>query len=379
MNPSDFKENFPGRLVKCPEGAWAFVPNPLPPDIKPSWGLYEPLSAADRAIAELAGAASHLPNPHLLIAPFMRREAVLSSRIEGTEASFEDVVAFEAAGSVPPSGAEDVREVINYVRALELGLELRKKLPICKRLICDVHRELMSGVRGGMKTPGEFRRVQNKIGGSDFQTSRFLPPPIPEMHEALDALETYINEDKALPPLVRLALIHYQFEAIHPFMDGNGRTGRLLITLSLCNDEILPLPLLYLSAFFEREKQTYTDHLLRVSQGGAWEEWVVFFLRGVAEQAKDGLTRSRRLLDLREKYRRRLQDEKASVNSIALVDHLVSSPSATVADVAKKLQLSAPGAQLVIDRLQAAGILSLHTKTRPRLYVAREILDIFTE
>lgn len=378
MDPRDFTPQAPGRLVKSPEGAWAFSPAPLPPDLSPSWPLMEVVSAADRAVAQLAGVAGKLPNPHLLIAPFMRREAVLSSRIEGTQSSFEELLAFEAAGSVPPAGSADVQEVANYVRALEYGLERLKTLPLSLRFIREVHAVLMAGVRGQTRQPGEFRKQQNWIGGGDVQLARFVPPPTPEMTAALDSFERFLHDtSRPLPPLVRLALVHYQFETIHPFLDGNGRLGRLLITLSLCSEQLLPSPLLYLSAFFEREKQTYSDLLLAVSQKGNWEEWIRFFLRGVAEQAKDGVQRSNSVLDLWESLRKRLQAARASGKALALLDELMAFPSVTTTSAATKLHVTFPGAQKVIDRLQAEGVLTEIAATRPRVYIAHDVMQLF--
>jgi Fic family protein len=336
------------------------------------------LSEADHGLSELAGIAGNLPNPHLLISPFMRREAVLSSRIEGTQSSFEDLIAFEVAGNVPPAGSADVQEIVNYVRALERGLALLETLPVSLRLIKEVHAELMKGVRGESKSPGDFRRQQNWIGGANPHDARYVPPPVPEMTEALNALERYLHDDPLkLPPLVRLAIAHYQFETIHPFLDGNGRVGRLLITLTLCSEKLLPAPLLYLSAFLEREKQTYADLLLGVSQEGAWEDWIRFFLRGVAEQSRDGVQRSKRVLDLREALRKQLQAERVSSNVLSLVDRLVYSPTTTAGSAAKQLDVSVPGAQLIIDRLVEAGVLTLMPDTRPRSYVAKSVVEIF--
>ena len=310
----------------------------------------------------------------------MRREAVLSSRIEGTQSSYGDLIAFEAAGNVPSAGSADVSEVVNYVHALEHGLRRLDDLPISLRLIQEVHAVLMKGVRGETKTPGEFRRQQNWIGGADPSTARFVPPPVPEMLAALDAMEKYLHADPLnLPPLLRLALVHYQFEAIHPFLDGNGRVGRLLITLTLCAEKILPAPLLYLSAFFEREKATYADLMLRVSQEGEWDGWIRFFLRGVTEQSNDGVQRSKRVLELRESYRKILQAERASGNVLSLLDRLVYAPTTTARGASAQLGVSFQGAQLIIDKLVGAGILVEMPGTRPRTYVAKEVVRIFGE
>ena len=252
------------------------MPHPLPPELPFDAGLVNTLSDADRALGELAGLGRTLPNPQLLIAPFIRREAVLSSRIEGTQTDLTDLYAYEAgqlplfAGlkMVPPES--DVKEVTNYVRAMEYGLERLQTLPVSLRLIRELHGILMEGVRGDRATPGEFRRSQNWIGrpGCTLNEAEFVPPPVPEMHEALDAFEKYLHAGNTYPPLVRLAFIHYQFETIHPFLDGNGRIGRLLVTLLLVTWNLLPLPLLYLSAFFEQHRQAYYDLLRVVSEKG---------------------------------------------------------------------------------------------------------------
>ncbi len=235
MKPVDFKRNGAGKLVKAPQGYWAFVPHPPPPPLKLTWNLVRENSEADRALSELAGVARTLPNPHLLIHPFIRREAVLSSRIEGTQASLSDLLFFEVSGQRDVYSA-DVIEVSNYVKAMEYGVERLEKLPVSLRLIREIHKQLMEGVRGEQMTPGEFRRKQNWIGppGCTLVEATFVPPPEAEMKEALDQFEKYLHASAQWPPLIRLALIHYQFEAIHPFLDGNGRVGRLLLTFLLC-------------------------------------------------------------------------------------------------------------------------------------------------
>lgn len=238
-------------------------------------------------MGELSGMGRRLPNPHLLIGPFLHREAILSSRIEGTHATAKELVLFEA---MPQSlSTPDVKEVANYVQAMKYGLARLKELPVCLRLIKELHEILLKGVRGDQHRPGEFRDEQNLIGeqGQSPAQARFVPPPHKDMIEALYALEKYMATPTDIPVLIQLALIHYQFETIHPFMDGNGRIGRLLTTLLLCERGCLPDPLLYLSAYFERNRDAYMDALLLVSQRGSWEDWIIFFLRGVLEQAKD--------------------------------------------------------------------------------------------
>jgi Fic family protein len=308
----------------------------LPPALEIDWELANTLSEADRSLSELSGVARTLPNPHVLIAPFVRREAVLSSRIEGTQAGFSDLIFFEAAPSAKPP-IEDVKEVANYVSALEHGLARLKDLPVSLRLIREMHERLMHGVRGASMTPGEFRRSQNSIGppGCTLADAAFVPPPVAEMTQALSDFEKYLHEPPVLPPLVRLALIHYQFEAIHPFVDGNGRIGRLLITLLLCVEGLLPQPLLYLSAFFERHRQEYYRLLMAVSQSGSWTPWIAYFLRGIADQSSDAVKRANLLLSLRQRYREKMQSARSSALLLQMVDDLFSTPALDVSSASK--------------------------------------------
>lgn len=329
-------------------------------------------------MSELAGVARTLPNPHLLIGPFIRREAVLSSRIEGTQASLSDLLFFEASGSVDPK-APDVREVSTYVKAMEYGLARLKKFPVSLRLFRELHEQLMAGVRGDHLTPGEFRRSQNWIGppGCTLMDATYVPPPTDEMHDALGHLEQYLHAPSSLPLLIRLAGIHYQFEAIHPFLDGNGRIGRLLITLLLCSEEALSEPLLYLSAYFERRREDYYRFLLGVSQAGRWDEWISFFLQGVAEQSKDAISRSGQLLDLWQTYRAMLQSARSSALQLQLVDELFSYPAITIAQAAKRLKVTQRSAQLNVEKLVRKGILREGTgRKRNRVFVAPEIIKI---
>lgn len=287
MHPDSFKSNAPGKLIQLTEGretCWAFVPDKLPTIVALDAELMLALSHADRALGELAGLGRTMSNPQLLIGPFIRREAVSSSRIEGTKADLKDLYVYEAGQLSFLEGKHklaesDVKEVQNYVQAMEYGLERIKTLPMSLRLLRELHERVMKGARGEHATPGEFRRIQNYIagrGGSTLQNAVYVPPPVPEMQQALDAFEKYLHGEDAHPPLVRLACIHYQFEAIHPFLDGNGRIGRLLISLLLVHWNLLPLPLLYLSTYFENHKQNYYDLLLGVSARGAWNEWLLF-------------------------------------------------------------------------------------------------------
>lgn len=378
MRAEDFTSEQGRSLVRTPQGFLAFAPPPLPPPLVLDWQLVDDLSVAHQALGELAGAARNLPNPRLLMGPFVRREAVLSSRIEGTQASLSDLLFFEAASGTE-SDAPDVREVANYVAALEHGLDRLHELPVSLRLLREVHAKLMEGVRGGDRTPGEFRRDQVWIGppGAPPAEATFVPPPVPEMTAALAGLEAYLHEPSGLPLLVRLALVHYQFEAIHPFRDGNGRVGRLLISILLVAEGAMPWPLLYLSAFFERNRADYYQLLLRVSQAGAWTEWLQFFLRGVAGQSRDASARSAALLDLRRAWHRRLQTARSSALLLRLVDDLFSSPALTIPGAARRLGVTQRSAGLNVGKLVRAGILSEATgRRRNRIFLATDIARI---
>lgn len=376
MNPVEFQSSPSGKVIRTLEGYWAFVPHPLPPPI-----AYDPetvglLSEADRGLGNLAGIGQLLPNPHLLISPYIRREAVLSSRIEGTQASLSDLLYFEAAEEEPPR-APDVREVQNYVRAMEYGLQRLNKLPLSLRLVREIHARLMHGVRGEEKRPGEFREIQNWIGppGCSLAEATFVPPPVPEMMQALGAWEKFLHEARDIPPLIQCALMHYQFEVIHPFVDGNGRVGRLLITFFLCERGHLPQPFLYLSAFFERYRDEYYARLLEVSRTGDWIGWIRFFLRGLAAQAADALTNAQRILALQQRYRTELHKRKAGPTTLAVVDELFRNPYVTTTRLAERLGVSFPTVQTAIDRLVHAKILREVTgRQRNRIYCAEELL-----
>ena len=387
MNIKRFQTSPSGRLLKIGAGEaayWAFVPNPLPPELPFDAELVRVLSDADRALGELAGLGRNLPNPQLLIRPFVRREAVLSSRIEGTQADMADLYAYEA-GQLPLPGVKpappesDVREVFNYVRAMEYGLARLSTLPVSLRLMRELHERLMDAVRGEEATPGEFRRSQNWIGrpGCNLNEAEYVPPPVPEMLAALDDLEKYLHSGNAFPPLMRLAFIHYQFEAIHPFLDGNGRIGRLLISLLLVNWNLLPLPLLYLSAYFERHRQEYYDLLLAVSERGTWREWVMFFLRGVAEQAVDANSRAKRLQDLQIEWRAHLQKARVTGLVLGIVDSLFESPVISANDVVAHFKVSHQAAMQALRRLEKMNLLQETTgRQRNRAYLAVDIMHI---
>ncbi len=382
MNPNEFTKDKPGRLMRAPQGYWAFVPDPLPPPLSIDWDLANLLSEADRALSELGGLARNLPNPHLLIGPFVRREAVLSSRIEGTQASLSDLFFFEAAHSEkmapPKKPPPDVQEVSNYVKALEYALKRSRDLPLSLRLIRELHEILLSGVRGGNQTPGEFRCSQNWIGppGCTLMEATFVPPPPQEMMEALGELEKYLHGVSRLPPLVRIALAHYQFEAIHPFLDGNGRIGRLLISLLLCHEGLLAQPLLYLSAFFEKRRMEYYQRLLAVSTAGKWRAWIEFFLDGVVDQSRDAMDRTDQLLGLWQVYRTKLQEARSSALLLQLVDRLFESPVLSVPAAARFLKVTHRSAAKLMEKLVGSSIVTEMTgRERYRLYAAKEIIS----
>ena len=378
MNPADFTELAPGALVKSAQGHTCFVPAPLPPQLSLGMSTIHTLARAERALGKLAGAGEMLPNPHLLIGPFVRREAVLSSRIEGTIANEEDLVLFPVDPEVE-ARRPDTLEVRNYVTALEYGLERLGELPVSLKLLRELHSRLLRGVRGENKSPGEFRDRQNFIGtpGMPLKDARFVPPPVPEMHEALEAFEKFLRAPSERPFLVDLALLHYQFEAIHPFRDGNGRVGRLLIPLLLCERNILTKPLLYLSAYLEQHRSRYMDLMLSVSQKGKWEAWIEFFLHGVAEQATDGVERATKLMALWQDYRKRLQTARMSILAQNLVDELFKQPAMSVGLAQKVLRVSFASAQNNVMRLVNLGILKeLTGRKRDRIFIAPEILRL---
>jgi Fic family protein len=355
------------------------VPAPLPPPIEWTPELAGAESEASLLLGRLSGKGDGLLNPHLLIRPFVRREAVLSSRIEGTQATLGELLADEAGAAVERA-PDDLREVRNYVVALEDGVASLPKLPLSLRLVRDLHRTLMKDVRGNSANPGEFRRTQNWIGppGATVANARFVPPPPNEVPACLDAWEKFLHA-RELPPLAQAALLHYQFEAIHPFIDGNGRVGRLLIALFFIEREILPSPLLYLSAFFEASRRDYYDLLTAVSTHGEWKPWILYFLRGITHQARDALSRLEKIHALRETWRKRLAFRQTT-KVMKLLDRITGNPFVTVKGAAQDLGVAFTTAQRTIDVLAERRILVLtNDARRGRVYVARKLLDIFDE
>lgn len=382
MDLNGFKSTRAGKVIKTDRDYSAFIPHPLPPEIKYSTELINLLAEANRHLGNLNGVGALLPNPNLLIVPYMRREAVLSSKIEGTQTSLSDLFYFEAARREEQkveAQKTDVLEVVNYVKAMDYGLKRLKELPICLRLMREIHAILMKDVRGQHLTPGEFRRSQNWIGpaGCTLNDAAFVPPPVHEMNEALGELDKFLHNRDNIPGLIQCALIHYQFESVHPFLDGNGRIGRLIITLFLCEREFLGYPMLYLSAFFEKYRREYYDRLISVSQRGEWEEWISFFLRAIIVQSKDAAENSKAILGLLESYRERIQEKRTSIYVTKLLDELFKNPYVTIPRAAVKLKTSFHTANAAIEKLKKTNILvEITDKQRGKVYCAKELLNL---
>lgn len=376
MKATDYHNPLAGRIVRSLDGYDAFLPAPLPPTIDYDADLVLTLSRADAALSELSGLGRHLPNPHLLISPYVRREAVLSSRIEGTRTSLSELLLDEVEDGLGRDDSDDDRrEVRNYVSALEYGISRLSDRPLSLNLVRDMHRILLAGVRGGHGTPGEFRREQNWIGapGSTPKTAEYVPPPPEYLMDVLTDWERFIHTHDLMPDLIQCAIMHEQFEAIHPFIDGNGRLGRLLITLFLVERQRLSQPLLYLSAYIESSREAYYNHLQRVRTHGDWTSWLKYFLEGVIVTARAGVQQAGELMDLRETYREQL---RGRARALALLDELFTNPFTTVARAAEQLGTSKPTATQAINLLRDNGMLAEITgRSWGRIFVARPILD----
>lgn len=372
-----------GQFVKQPEGYQAFIPNPLPP--KPLIELDQTdqvlLSTADRTLARLDGISYILPNPDLFVAMYVKKEALLSSQIEGTQASLVDVLEFEA-GERALENVNEVAEVINYVAAINYGLDRVKDLPMSLRLLKEIHTVLLENVRGGERNPGEFRKSQNWIGPTNLLTdATFIPPPPYEVDNAMGNLEKFIHEKSAIPPLVKCALLHYQFETIHPFLDGNGRIGRLLITFYLCWEKILSRPLLYLSYYFKRNRQEYYDRLNLVRFKDDYEGWIRFFLKGVVEASVQATETARKIMELQQTDREEILKRKMTTPmAVVLLDKLFLYPVVTVKDVARRLETSYQTANDLVKRFEKMGLLEEMTGAqRYRRFRYKPYLDIIIE
>jgi Fic family protein len=371
-----------GRYVRQVAGYRAFLPAPLPPNppLQIDAALLGLLSRADQTLGRLDGVAQTLPNPDLFVAMYVRQEAVLSSQIEGTQSTLEDVLSFE----LDPRGQElplDVEEVVNYVHAMNHGLERLATLPLSLRLIREIHAELLSGVRGALKEPGEFRRTQNWIGASNagLAQAAYVPPAPAEMHQALDNFEKYLHQDD-LPALIQCGLAHAQFETIHPFLDGNGRVGRLLIAFLLVHRGVLRRPLLYLSHYLKGHRAEYYDRLTAVREAGDWEGWLGFFLRGVAETAEEATATARAIVDLRERQRAQIQERGLGINGLWLLDLMFQRPLLNVNLVKDSLGFSYVTANRLVDQVTKLGLLAETTGAhRNRRYSFTPYLDLFQQ
>jgi len=358
-----------GRLVRQRSGTSAFIPAPLPPQppVALSGTLQTLLSKADRELGRLDGSIQTLPNPDLFVLMYVRKEAVLSSQIEGTQSSLQDLLAAEAK-VFAREGPRDVAEVVNYVKAMNHGLGRLAKLPVSVRLIREIHEKLITGARGSTLAPGELRRSQNWIGpaGCTLAEAAFVPPPPEDVPEALAALERFLHQDDDIPLLVKIGLAHVQFETIHPFLDGNGRIGRLLITFLLCERGVLQKPVLYLSYYFKRHRQAYYDHLQAVRDAGDWEGWLAFFLRGIAEVSAQATETARRILELRESHRALIAEHlgRAAGNGHRVLERLYERPIISVKEVRTITGTSNPAANQLVQKLTKHGVLNEITGQR---------------
>lgn len=348
-------ENRAGTFISQPSGYKSFKPKKLPPEPPVSYDgeMLELLSRADRMLGRLDGVTETLPDPELFVAMYVQKEAVLSSQIEGTQASLVDI--FDSDQS--REKREDIGDIVNYVGAMNYGLERLKEFPLSLRLLREIHQVLLSSGRGSKRCPGEFRTSQNWIGapGCTLNEATFVPPTVPDMKEAMGELELYLHTEDGLPPLIKIALVHAQFETIHPFLDGNGRMGRLLITFWLCQKKILSQPLLYISYYFKKNRQEYYDRLMMVRKTGDWEQWIKFFLRGVAETSEEAISTAKEILSLKKVCEDMIV--KSNNNYRQLLDFLFISPVTDKQEVAKKLSVSQPTANRIVEQFCELGIL----------------------
>ena len=377
MRAEDFGSRATGTLVVVENGALAFNPNRLPPSkALDAARLLGPLSEATTAVGRLDGTSRQIEHPEFLFRNYLRREAVLSSAIEGTQTTIAGLVLFDAGAR----GDRDAREVSNYVEALTLGLEAVKQRKITRNLLNQLHQKLMEGTDIARTTPGVIRNCTVQLGAGSLRDARFVPPPYTALPDLLDDLITYLDAEDETPPLIKLAIAHYQFETIHPYRDGNGRIGRLLFMLYLARKNILLTPMLYVSVYLEHYKQQYYDHLLSISQRGTWDDWIEFFLIGIAQQANDAVERAKKIAALRTDYRKRVMGPKRSANLGILVDDLFSIPAISVPTAMRVLGVTYPAARKNINTLCELGILgkSSGNTTGPQFWFAYEILSLIS-
>ncbi len=374
--------NRAGKNVRQTTEYSAFIPTKLPPDpgVRMDDEMIHLLSLADRKLGRLDGVTQILPNPDLFVGMYVQKEAVLSSQIEGTQASFIDVLQVDADSALK---RQDVEEVVNYVKAMNFGMHRLSELPLSLRLLREIHAILLSGVRGSSRNPGEFRSSQNWIGpsGSSLATATFVPPAAVEMTTALRDLELFMHADSDIPHLIRIAMIHAQFETIHPFLDGNGRMGRLLIAFWLYQQQILTYPLLYISYYFKQNRSEYYDRLMNVRLQGDWEGWVKFFLKGVAQVADEATQSAKLIMKLKDKSMQIIQNEQSGkANSVLLLDLLFKSPVITINDVKDALKVSYPTAKTLTDSFCESNIIHCLDKSvqRNKRYIFTEYVSILS-
>lgn len=381
MSPSSTRA---GRYARQRTGYAAFIPAPLPPDPPLAFdgSLHAVLSRADQAVGRLDGVIQTVPNPNFFVYMYVRREAVLSSQIEGTQSTLEDLLAVEleprpAWRTLP----QDVDEVVRYVHAMNYGLARLSELPLSLRLITEIHRELLAGARGSHRLPGEFRRSQNWIGpeNATLAEATFVPPPVHEMTRALGDFEHFLH-DQTLPALVHAALAHAQFETIHPFLDGNGRVGRLLITFLLVHRGVLHRPLLYLSVYLKRNRAEYYDRLMAIRNSGDWESWLRFFLTGVAQTAEEAALTARAILSLREAHRRMVQEHTSGANALRLLDLLFERPLVNVNLVKARLGIAFVTANKLVEQFATLGVVDEITgRKRDRIFSYTPYVALFRD
>ncbi|MCD6141122.1 Fic family protein [Candidatus Bipolaricaulota bacterium] len=374
-----------GRYVRQPQGYRAFIPAPLPPNppVRVDAQMQVALSQAELALGRLDGSIQTLPDPDLFVFMYVRKEAVLSSQIEGTQSSLDDLLEAEAK-IFRADRPRDVEEVLNYVNAMNYGLERLRTLPISVRLIREIHKRLLKGVRGARRQPGELRTTQNWIGpgGCTLNEATFVPPPPSEVPKALGDWERFLHKDYTMPFLIKVGLAHAQFETIHPFLDGNGRIGRLLITFLLCERGILQKPVLYLSYYFKRYRQRYYDLLQAVRDTGDWESWLKFFLQGITEVSQEATTTARRIVELREAHRALIIEQfgRVAANGLKVLESLYSRPIITVNDIADITGTSFTAANQLMQKFVAHELLSEITgQVRNRRFRYDAYIDLFTE
>lgn len=372
-----------GRVVKTIAGYEAYVPAKLPPDptIQYDSEMLQLLSLADNRLGRLDGITQTLPNPELFVAMYVKKEAVLSSQIEGTQASLADVLNEPADQDISEFSPDGVKEVVNYVNAMRWGLKRLEELPLCLRLIREIHAVLIRNVRGADKSPGDFRTSQNWIGppGCTLSTAAFVPPEPAVMESAMSDLEKYFYDSEFIPPLIKIALIHAQFETIHPFLDGNGRMGRLLITFWLCQQKILSQPLLYLSYYLKMNRTDYYQLLMNVRFKGEWEAWIKFFLKGVISISEEATESAKKILQLQQHYSDILKNsDRSNVKHTELLDKLFENPLVSKKDVAKMLDVSIGTAGSIVEYFVTLGILqdANPAKQRYKKYIFRDYFDI---